>query len=273
MAANTSVRAGAAAKAERRKKIFVIAGSVVLVLVLAYEIPSTLKRLHPSAPATAAAPAQTTTTAADAMKNASGVPTARQRRQLAHLKAHDPFAPLIRGTIGGGGAATPNAPSSSPPPAGGGATGSASKAPPQPKDTSTATTTTQGPIGFTAPNATPVVPVVAPAAAIIWVNGKAQTVGLKQVFPLKAPAFVLVAIDRKTMKIRVAGGSFTGGRGVITLQRGKTVTLVNTTTGVRYVIRFATALAALPATDTGSSSNGSAAPQSGSTAPKTGSTK
>src|SRR5436189_268621 len=131
-----SVRDGAAAKAEQRKKIIAIGGSVVLVALLAFQIPKTLKRLLPATPA--AAP-----------------------------------------------------------------------------------TTSEGPIGFTAPNATPTVPVAPPAAAIIWINGNRQMVGLKQLFPLKAPAFRLVAIDRKTMQIRVAGGSFTGGHAVITLARGK----------------------------------------------------
>jgi hypothetical protein len=161
---------------------------------------------------------------------------------LAHLKVHDPFAPLIKGTVAGG------APSGSGPSPGSGSTSGSPSAKPatKTKDGATPTTTTEGPIGFTAPNATPTVPVAPPAAAIIWVNGNRQTVGLKQLFPLKAPAFRLVAIDRKTMQIRVAGGSFTGGHAVITLARGKAVTLVNTTTGVRYVIRFATPLAALP---------------------------
>jgi len=175
------------------------------------------------------------------------MPTPAQKRVLAHLKVHDPFAPLIKGTIDGGAPPPGGSSASSSPGTGSGAATPPAKSATTAKDGATPATTTEGPIGFTAPNATPTVPVAPPAAAIIWVNGNRQMVGLKQLFPLKAPAFRLVAIDRKTMQIRVAGGSFTGGHAVITLARGKAVTLVNTTTGVRYVIRFAAPLAALPA--------------------------
>ena len=252
MGRNAGVREGAAAKAEQRKKIIAIGGSVVLVALLAFQIPRTLKRLHPAAPVSASATATTPDpTATGTGTTGSAVPTRAQQRLLKSLKVHDPFAPLIKGSAvrgPAGGDSTTAAPSGS----GNASGGSVAKPATKPKDAATegATAVPQGPIGFTAPNTTPAVPAAPPAAAIIWVNGNRQTVGVKQLFPLKAPAFRLVSVDRKTMRIRVAGGSFTGGRAVITLPRGRAVTLVNTTTGVRYVIRFATALAALPASDT-----------------------
>jgi hypothetical protein len=237
---NLGVRDGAAAKAEKRKKVFVIVGSVVLLAVLAFEVPKTLKRLHPPPPPTSASSAQATP-ATGAPTSAVAMPTRAQRRALAHLKVHDPFAPLIRGDIGGG---TP-AGSSAPAPSGSVSTPTSATAGKPAAKTDAAPAADQPPIGFSTPNA-PKVIVPAPAAAIIWVNGSRQTVGLKALFPLKAQAFQLVSVDRKTLRIRVVGGSFTGGRAVITLRRGRAVTLVNTVTGVRYVLRFATPLAALP---------------------------
>jgi hypothetical protein len=257
---NTSVRAGAAAKAEQRKKIALIVGCAILVLVLAFEIPKTLSRLHSSssaaAPTTTSLPGQTTTiTSTPGGSTGTPTQTRGQQRALKHLKVHDPFSPLVKvpTTV----VVPPVGSSTAPAKSGSGGKTSAGNATKSTVDAANAAQTApQAPIGFTAPGAKPAV--VAPAAAIIWVNGKQQTVGLKQLFPLKAPAFKLVAIGRDTMKIRVAGGSFTGGRAMITLPRGRAVTLVNTTTGVRYVIRFATALAALPAQTPATPSDSSA---------------
>src|SRR5206468_12452202 len=54
-----SVRDGAAAKAEQRKKIIAIGGSVVLVALLAFQLPKTLKRLHPATPGAAPSTSRT----------------------------------------------------------------------------------------------------------------------------------------------------------------------------------------------------------------------
>ena len=69
------------------------------------------------------------------------------------------------------------------------------------------------------------------------VNGKPQQLQLKQVFPKAQPTFVLVGIGKNFIKVGVAGGKFIGG-GAIKLDRGKAVTLMNTTTGQRFVMKL-----------------------------------
>ncbi len=89
-------------------------------------------------------------------------------------------------------------------------------------------------------NAAPASPAAkAPAItdATIMFNGKPQQLTVKQKFPKGSPLFVLVALKKQQAKIGVAGGSFDNGE-TITLALGKTVTLVDTATGVRYVLKL-----------------------------------
>ena len=60
---------------------------------------------------------------------------------------------------------------------------------------------------------------------------------MKGTFPTPEPLFVLRSLKKKQAKIGVAGGSFDDGKPV-TLKLGKKVTLVNTATGVRYVLKL-----------------------------------
>ena len=84
--------ADAAATKQRRQKIIIIAGCVLLVLILAYEVPHTLKLMNhssaapPPAPAAASAAGSTPTTAAAV---ATG---GRALRKLRRHAAVDPFS-------------------------------------------------------------------------------------------------------------------------------------------------------------------------------------
>jgi hypothetical protein len=73
--------------------------------------------------------------------------------------------------------------------------------------------------------------------ATIDLDGKPQQVTVKDKFPAKEPLFVLRSLNAKQAKIGVAGGSFDDGTAV-TLRKGKSITLVNTATGVRYVLKL-----------------------------------
>ena len=73
--------------------------------------------------------------------------------------------------------------------------------------------------------------------ATIDFNSKPQQVEVKGTFPTPEPLFVVRSLTKKQAKISVAGGSFDGGQPV-TLKLGKKVTLVNTATGVRYVLKL-----------------------------------
>jgi hypothetical protein len=116
-----------------------------------------------------------------------------------------------------------------------GATGQAPSASGQAPSASTqGSTAATGATGAQATQADEPLPVI---YATINLDGAPQQLKVKQKFPEDDPLFVLRALTRKQAKIGVAGGSFDDGQAV-TLQFGKKVTLVNTATGVRYVLKL-----------------------------------
>jgi hypothetical protein len=234
-----------AAKAAKQKKI-VIVGGVLFIALLAFQVPRTMKMLHPkhsAAPTrteySASAPPATTpaatgapttsvsnTSASTTVLTAQLAPAAREG-QLAVLtaafKSKDPFRQLIKEDDGASAS-----------------TASASTATPAKSDV----TLKVVPNAKTEP-ATPASP-AAPAtpdgkkialpflSAVISVNGVKEGVNVKLDFPAEAPVFHLVSLTNKTAKISVAGGSLAGGSNTLTLRRGKALTLVNTADGTRY---------------------------------------
>ena len=86
-----------------------------------------------------------------------------------------------------------------------------------------------------------VVPTTVTPAAIAYltlmVNGNAQQLTLKDVFPKGQPTFVVRGVAKNVVKIGVAGGKFVGGA-VVKLELGKAVTLMNTATGQRFVMKL-----------------------------------
>jgi len=53
--------------------------------------------------------------------------------------------------------------------------------------------------------------------------------------------FSLVSLNESSAKIGIAGGSYESGAATVTLTKGKTVTLMNTADGSRYVLRLVAA--------------------------------
>ena len=88
--------------------------------------------------------------------------------------------------------------------------------------------------------AAPAAPPAAPTMAMLKVNGKLMKVDLKARFPKSDKAFVLRSLKLSPGRatIAVADGSFAGNQPTLTLRAGHGVTLVNTATGVRYVVRL-----------------------------------
>jgi hypothetical protein len=83
---------------------------------------------------------------------------------------------------------------------------------------------------------TPGVPMT--ALANLSVNGTAEDVQAGHDFPTAAPAFHLVGFTAAEAKISVAGGAFQSGAATIPLPKGRTVTLMNTADGTRYVLLY-----------------------------------
>jgi hypothetical protein len=247
--AKRSAQETAAAKAKKQKKILIV-GAVLLLAVAAFQVPKMMK-----GGGSAAAPASTTAPVAGApvagAVTGTPVPVAvtavptkgsaviagvalpkgavvkAETSQLASFtlfEVKDPFVPQV-GDEEVAAADPSSSQNGAAPPAdtGAGTTGT---------DTSAGSTGGSPPAG--PPPATPPAPVV---YATIDFNTKPQQLQVKGTFPTPEPLFVLRSLTKKQAKINVAGGSFDGGKPV-TLKLGKKVTLVNTATGVRYVLKL-----------------------------------
>ena len=233
------------AKAKRQKIIAAVLG-VLLLGVLAFQLPRTLKMLHqssasaspaattPAATATgatgasgaiAATAAAGSTTGGDGVNDPGVLPAPRSGQLLAfsRFRSKDPFTQQIdtqcaadSGSSGGCGTSgtTQTQPSGS---------GKSTK----PSSSKTTTPPTTG--GGTVAKAT---------TAEISVNGATESVAVGANFPASNPTFVLVSLTKSSAKIGISGGSLEGSKQTVTLKKGVALTLMNTADGTRYVLRL-----------------------------------
>ena len=203
---------------ERKQKIFVVVGGLLLLGILAIQLP----KLLGGSSSSSAAPAEQTTFATEP----AGAPTPQRAaavaltdtdrhpgitvgklRSFSVFSAKDPFVQQVETNTSFGNA------------------GTASKSDGAKAETPKITK------GFTVGKSTP-------ALTIVSVNGVRQALEAGATFPASDPVFVLVAEQSgaKTAVIGVAGGAYASGAKTTKLEVGKPLTLVNTTTGARYRI-------------------------------------
>ena len=239
---------------QKRQKIMAIGGAVLLLGLLAFQVPRTMKMLNASAPPPPPAPAApgsvptdpsvlpTPGTAGGAGGGAAGgvsgtlvesdpTPAAKAGQLVAFGKfsSKDPFhqqidednPPAVGGAV--------------PPPADGEA--------PAGDDGGVVTPTpgTGAGSGGGTSTPTPSGPSVPAGSAIIAVNGAEETVARGASFPKDAPMFTLVSVGSGQVKIAVAGGAFASGARTLALAKGKPVTLVNTADGTRFELKLVAA--------------------------------
>lgn len=202
----------ARAARERKQKIFVAVGGVLLLLLLAFQLP----RLLGGSESSSAAPATETTVGGEPTPVTPSAPTPvvlvdtdrphapapDKLRSFSVFSRKDPFEQQV---VSG---ATPETPA---PPTGVGVSQPPSK-------------------GFN-PNQQP-----AATMTVISVNGARQVLVPGKAFPAADPVFVLVAEqpNAKRVVIAIAGGSYSSGARTTKLRVGKPLVLVNTTTRARY---------------------------------------
>jgi hypothetical protein len=244
----------AQAKAAKQKKV-AIALSGVLVLVLVFEVPKTLKMMNakakaPVVSASASTPPAATPTATPAslpatpaseptptaapslVSSVQVLPDPGQLTQFSEFASKDPFGETVQKTAGPG--TTGSTPSSVP------TTPSKPKTPPAPP----------------------------PNAAVLSVNGELMSVAVGAQFPtagtvfdeIGSPLFQLDALTGKTAKVSIAGGSYASGAPSLTLTVGKPVTLQNTADGTRYTLLLEPPGTPVPATTPGSTGTTSTTP-------------
>jgi hypothetical protein len=211
------------AKAKKQKIIAAVLG-VVLLGVLAWQVPSLLKTLNkkpPSAATPAPAPAPVPGVPGTVpVAPATGTPVAVSSGTLIdsdpaaqaaggqlvsfdRFASKDPFAQQLGEPAAPAAAkAAKPAPAPAPPPP-----------PPPPAAAKTASAAT---------------------SARIAVNGVPEQVGVGGSFPQADPLFVLVSLTATTAKVGISGGSLDTGTATVTLKKGKKLTLQNTVDGARY---------------------------------------
>jgi hypothetical protein len=258
------------AKAAKQKKI-AIGGAVLLLGLLAFSVPKTLKMLHHTSSTSAAAKTTTThatpvatgaravqvssTPAGVTVLTAQLAPAAREGQLSvlsASFKSKDPFHQLVEDAAAGDSAAP---------------TDTTATKPAKPEVSLKVVPSTK--TGPTAPAATAGHKIALSfLSAVISVNGVRGGVNVKVDFPADAPLFHLVSLTKKTAKISVAGGSLANGSETLTLRRGKPLTLVNTADGTRYRLVLVTTSKAAAVAQTqspGTTSPGAATPTDTST--------
>jgi hypothetical protein len=235
----------------KRQKIYAGVGGVLLLAVLAFQVPRTLKMMHPadassSSPPPAASSASTPTpisapslsggnaaaaTAApggDGITDPDAVPPPQSGQLLAFglFRSKDPYVQQLNlnGATAPTGAVSSSGPTGSSGPAAGGsgagAGGGGGSTPTSP------------------PASTPATPATPLTTAVISVNGAPESVQVGGTFPTSDPYFKLVSLTKKGAKISIAGGSLDNGAPTVRLTKNKALTLMNTADGTRYVLRL-----------------------------------
>jgi hypothetical protein len=243
---------------DRRTKKIAIVGAVVLVAVLAFEVP---KMMHsgsssatPAATTTTGAyttPTSTTPTAAPTTAPgtaaAAGAPTTASMKlpnsdalpqpskgtlySFSHFTGKNPFAQQVSDAAPDG---TPGTKSNPIPASGKCGTACARqlcKNGQLPASRCAFPGTPQNPAGETRA-------LTANGAARISVNGQVQVVRVGATFPSANPLFRLVSLAHGSVRIGIASGSYSSGAHTVALTPGRTLTLVDSADGVRYKIRL-----------------------------------
>jgi len=247
----------------KRQKVIAAIGGVLLLGLLAFQVPRTMKMLKqsqgtssssstaatstttpgstPLAPpgldgssTAGASVASATATSVDGVSDPSNPlpPAAGQLVSFSKFRSKDPFHQQITdcaagsGSDSGSGAAASSACAT--------VTKAATKKAAKPKAAAGAVVSAKS-------AATAKASASAPAKvtkATITVNGVASLVSVGTSFPAASPVFKLASVTPRAAKIAIAGGSYENGEATVTLAKGKTVTLMNTADGTRYVLRL-----------------------------------
>ena len=244
------------AKEAKQKKIAAV-GAVLLIAVVAFQGPKTLKMLQgpqpiePTAAATptpvpgvaptpapaggapVAAPAAGTELASVADSDTAPVAEQGQLATFERFSSKDPFAqqalPVAKPPVTG----KPNDGTEPDP----------SEVPDAEKPADGGTAEDGGTGGFTTGGSDPAPAAAEIAAATsIAINGVAEDVAVEGAFPKDEPTFVLVSIAKngKSVEIGIAGGEYAGGGETMKLVLGKKLTLQNTADGSRYELELET---------------------------------
>jgi len=239
----------------KRQKIIAAVGGVLLLGLLAFQVPRTMKMLHQSnanassepAPATVTTGVTGGTIAAPSLAGGNATPTGTgatsgalsdpnavssansgQLLTFSRFRTKDPFVQQINVNCAAGASSSDSSSSACP------STGTSKPT------TGTPTTPSPSPSqgGGTTTTPAPAPAPTKPTTAAISVNGNSEQVKVGGKFPASDPTFVLVSLTKTTAQVGIAGGSLEGNKQTVTLKKGVPLTLMNTADGTRYVLRL-----------------------------------
>ena len=239
------------AKEAKQKKI-AIGGAVLLLALLGFQGPKTLKMLQGPQPVTApVAPAPATTTPAAGTPAIDGTAAGEAPAAVLELSAvaDSDLSPEAEqgqlATFGRFASKDPFAQQAEPVPPPARTSDPKDGTEKEPVDTTNdgkqaEATADAADGGFTTGGSTAPEPPPIAVATSIAVNGLAEDVAIEGSFPKDEPTFVLVELAKngKSVEIGVAGGEYADGDETITLALGKKVTLQNTADGSRYELEL-----------------------------------
>jgi hypothetical protein len=259
---------------EKKQKIIAGVGGVLLLGLLAFQVPRVMKQMHKGSASAASVPATVSTPTSTSATPSLAAPTTQQEAsastdtstsgaisadegatqgQLAsfsRFESKDPFAQQVDQTTTV--ASTDESAASN--------SGSSSDAGSSGSSSGSSGSSGSGSTGGAQP---------APGGAVISVNGVLMSVSTGANFPAATPLFHLISVTSSTAKIAIAGGSYSSGAASVTLHVNKAVTLMNTADGTRYKLILKPQGTPVPG---GSTSTGTGTSTTTSTTPATPST-
>jgi hypothetical protein len=238
----------------KRQKIIAGVGGVLLLGLLAFQIPKTLKMMNQnqnpptttSATPTTPAPgsgaplappslAGSGSPVSSATPSSSGLdegvapsPTAGQLVSFSRFTTKDPFAQQLQSSCA---VDSTSGPATS-------ASCAAAPSAPAPSPSKRMPTTPTARVVTPSTPSTSSVSFASRTTATISVNGVVGLVKVGAGFPQTQPIFQLVSLTRTSAKITIAGGTLEGGAPTVTLTKGKQLTLMNTADGSRYALKL-----------------------------------
>jgi hypothetical protein len=245
---------------QKKQKMFVAVGGVLLLAVLAFQVPRMMKQMNQlNGNASSSSSAATTTTsttpvpagtppadgsltpptlsgpatASPAPASSSGLadsdpaPAAQdgQLVSFSRFLAKDPFSQQIEQNPSSGDSGDAGGGTKSKPGKGSGSGSGAGDGKPVPPSAGG---------GSGGGSTTPTPPAADPTKATISINGVSEDVQIGGAFPTAQPYFKLVSLKAGEARIGIAGGSLAGGDQTVALVKGKKLTLQNTADGTRY---------------------------------------
>ena len=214
---------------DRRAKKLAIGGAVVLVALLAWEVPHFLGGKKAAAPA-ATTTATTPDSGATAPTTATGVPVAATPATSTKLPNSDTLPSHSKQQLTGFSTFASKDPFLQQVTADTGTTGTASTT--QPSSTTSTTASRNKPVLTSART------LARSGAVRISVNGRPESVRIGANFPSANPVFRLVSVSRAGVRIGIANGSYSSGAQTVALALNRTVTLVDSTNGARYKLQL-----------------------------------